>query len=80
VNNILEESLPENSLGGLGRFFSDGVSVFLVNFSEFIFQFFVPGLIQLSEVESQIKGLKWNITEALTEPHGFTSTWAALGK
>ena len=75
VRGVLEESLPEGSLGALRRFFSDVVSIFLLSFSSFCCQFFGPSMINLTEFDSQVKSTKWTTNVPPSDPHPFTQLW-----
>jgi hypothetical protein len=77
VRGVLEESLHENSLGTLMRFYSDMLGQFLMKFGQFVFPFFISGLISLAEFDTELKAVKWNLSEVLPDPHSFTDTWAA---
>jgi hypothetical protein len=77
VRGVLEESLHENSLGTLTRLYSDMLAQFLMNFSQFVFPLFIPALISLAEFDAELRAVKWNLSEPLTEAHSFTETWAA---
>ncbi|KAH0787808.1 coiled-coil domain-containing protein [Histomonas meleagridis] len=80
IRTIFEESLPENSLGQLRRFFNDVVNIFLMHFPSFCFQYITPNLVHLGEFEQQVKLVKWNINEAQVEPHYFTNVWKEAAK
>lgn len=80
IRSTVEESLPENSLGALRRFYNDIVSNFLIHFPSYSYQFVIPNLVQFNEFEQQIKLVKWNINEAQTEPHYFTRVWYNIAK
>lgn len=75
VRNFIEESLPENSLGALRRFFSDVVSIFLQSFSSFCFPFFGPSMVNLTEFDNQVRNTKWAISEPLVS-HDFCKLYA----
>ncbi|EAY05740.1 hypothetical protein TVAG_100630 [Trichomonas vaginalis G3] len=75
VRSFIEESLPENSLGALRRFFSDVVSIFLQSFASFCFPFFGPSMVNLTEFDTQVKNTKWTINEPPLDPHPFTKLW-----
>ncbi|OHT00749.1 hypothetical protein TRFO_32425 [Tritrichomonas foetus] len=80
IRSYLEESLPENSLGNLRRFYSDIVSNFLKNFPAFCYQFIVPNLCDLSTFDQQVRATKYNINEPQVEPHSFCQTWIKVAK
>ena len=80
IKSTVEESLPENSLGGFRRFMDDIVSALLMHFSSFLCQFFVPGLVQFGDFQEQLKAIKWNFSEAMIDAHKFTETWAVAAR
>jgi len=80
IRPIIEESLPEGSLGGLKRFFSNVVSVYLNHFTRFTIPFYGPSLIDLQDFENQLKSVKWTLTEPPSDPHSFTKSWTAAAE
>ena len=76
VRSVLEESLPEGSLGALRRFYSDVVSIFLLSFSKFCCQFYGPVMLSLNEFTNQLRNTKWVLNEPPNNPDQFTATWA----
>jgi hypothetical protein len=80
IAEILEECSPEASLGTLRRFYSEVVDVFMMRFGDFVFQFYVPGLVQLGEFDAALKQVKWFMSKAMTEQHTFVETWRNAAK
>jgi hypothetical protein len=78
IRSVLEDSVPEMTLGRLTSFYNDVLPNFLHKFSQFVFPYFIPGLVKLQAFDSQVRALKWNITEAVTEPHGYVETWKGV--
>jgi hypothetical protein len=80
IRGTLEESLPENSSGAQTRFYSDMLAHFLMNFAQFVFPCYIPGLIALTDFDAELRAVKWNLAEALVEPHSFTETWSTAAR
>jgi hypothetical protein len=75
ISHVLEESLPESAGGLRKRTYDDLIASFLLEFAQFTFPYFMPGLIQLTEFETQAKAIRWTMTDAVIEPHGYVKGW-----
>jgi hypothetical protein len=53
---------------------------FLMSFAQFVFPCYIPGLIPLADFDAKLRAVKWNLTEALVEPHSFTETWSIAAR
>lgn len=76
IKNSLIESLPENAIGRLNRFYGNDVDNFLMNFAAFLFPFYGPNLINLTGFNQQFKNVsRWDFTEALINVHPYVGAW-----
>lgn len=80
IRSIIEENLPESSLGSIRRFYSDFVSNFLSRFSDFTYPFLIPEIVDLTSFEQQIKTIKFNKSNQNNEQHQFSKTWMTIAE